>query len=376
MNLKVIYIKSKIVSNKITKPQKKKERFDFLDIYRGLPLFIMVAIQIFDYLWVKNIYLDAPAYIDSIQAVMWIHPPIMFAFISGVSAYLLTNSLLKKTNDNAFKSWIGVVKRYGIYILVSLPFTCFMWNVMTFVRWDETIQGMGLGAIALSAYLILTRKWNFKWYHHSLFALILIFVQGFLPHYLDTSYFFTTMFPREPVLAFSNFFVVIVSTIINALIRGWFSVIHIIPYMIGGFLFVNMIKNIKKPIVWYATGAGLLLVSIILHFNGFLISYYNRSFALSFYGLGESILLGAIIYHLYIKGIFKQFHNTFYIFGRATIVSYLGHYILILKVLVWTGLADHLPEFQAWVITFPLVCLVYLGSRMYLRWKGYKLEVF
>lgn len=107
------------ISNKIV-----QERVSYIDITRGFALFGMIFIHIIDILSKKSVYLDYPYYIPWIEMTTILPPSIIFIFISGISMYILTQKRLQiKTG---FKTFIEILKRYGKYIIISIPFCYFM----------------------------------------------------------------------------------------------------------------------------------------------------------------------------------------------------------------------------------------------------------
>ncbi|MEA2004115.1 MAG: hypothetical protein U9O53_04095 [archaeon] len=342
------------------------KRLAYIDMFRGLALLVMITIQIFDYLSVSSIYTTAPYYVKTINSVTWIPPSLLFSFVSGMSIYVLISKIKSKGNARKLTILKDIIRRYGIYVLISLPFTTFMWNIETYLGWNEVIQGIGLTAIFAAAVLLFTPNTKMKYINIAVIIIIFAFLQSYLFYNIDAAF---PQYPRN--IGLEN--LSIISLILNAFIRGWFSVVNILPIMLGGTLFIIMLKNEKNPKKIAIYSSIPLLISIIMHISGNPIDYYGRSSSLTFFAIGESAMMCSLIYYAYTANIWNKTQNMLNVLGRTTIISYLGHYILILKVLELTHLKDIFPDIVAWIITIPLTIAVYYGAKMYLNWKKIKI---
>lgn len=337
---------------------KKKTRLDYVDIFRGLPVLLMVLHQIFDVLWSGSIYTSHPYHVDVINSTTWYPWGFIFAFVSGMSVYLLFEK--KYSVVGGLKTVWAVVKRYGIYILVSLPFTWFMWDINIFLRWEEVLQGIGLTAIIVATYWLITRKW--KWYWHWVTIFVFALLQANVPRLL-INWGVTPMFPQTPIADWTA----IVSVLLNMTVRGWFSIANYFPFMLGGLLFVQLFKNRTKLNRLYLYAFLPLLFSIIIHLAGFPIDHNGRSFALTFFGIGETAIFCVILYHIYLKR--WKISNMFFVLGRAAIMAYLGHFLLIVKPIELLGWDNQLGHLTSWIITIPLFGILYGLSILWLKWK-------
>jgi len=353
-----------------------KQRLEYVDIFRGIALLIMVTIQIFDYLSVSSIYTTPPYYVETINSVTWVPPSLLFTFVSGMSVFLLVKKKIYANNTSPKKAFLEVFKRYGKYVLISLPFTLIMWNIRTYFGWEEAIQGIGLTAIFTALFLIIFLKYvpkiNSKLGYTSLIFLILAFglLQSMIPKFIDNS-FLGTIFPRYP--SDVGFLSLIGGLIFNAFFRGWFSIANLFPMMIGGVILISLINESKisnKKLILMS--AIPLFFSILLHLFGYNINYYGRSFALTPFAIGQSALICSITYTIYKNSTRKYLLRTWNflkIFGATAFFVYIFHYLVILKVLEITSLKDLLPDLYSWIITIPLIVLVYFSARYYLRIK-------
>ena len=71
------------------KSKEKAKRLVYVDMFRGIAIFIMISIQIFDFLSRSSIYTTPPYYVSEINSVTWVPPSLLFVYVSGMSLYLL-----------------------------------------------------------------------------------------------------------------------------------------------------------------------------------------------------------------------------------------------------------------------------------------------
>nr|MDO8134775.1 heparan-alpha-glucosaminide N-acetyltransferase domain-containing protein [Candidatus Njordarchaeum guaymaensis] len=327
-------------------------RVDFVDAFRGIAILIMVFIQVFDWFAVSNIYTDPPWYVSQINSITWLPPSIPFTFVSGMSLFFMSRRiterklLLKKA-----------LRRYGALILISLPFTVIMWDLNTYLTWNEAIQGIGVTAIVAAAMLIYLKPSE-----AGTLALVIsmAFVQ-FLGRRASDLY-LSPYYPVIPRLSDSSG--AVVSILLNALLRGWFSLANLLPILLSGYLFLLLVlekRNVSKS---FLMGAVFLLVSLALHIGVQRVDYYNRSFSFTFFAVGEPLTLYSAMYVLF-QRIPRKIISPLINLGRVSLQVYLGHYLLILKVGEILGFRDALPDPVALALTFSLTFLVGLGALIY-----------
>lgn len=350
------------------------KRLLYVDGFRGLALFIMVTIQIFDVVATSSIYTTPPYYAEAINSVTWIPPSFFFTFVTGMSVFLLLRSRLNK-GLNGVKLWLHVLKRYGKYVVISLPFTWFVFDLETFLAWNEAIQGIGATAIVLAGLYLLVNRTRIEWVHTwrgrtLLLALIGVFavLQGWLP----TLHGLNAVFPRD-LAAASGFGTLIGSVVLNVVYRGWFSLANLLPMMIGGTVFLSLVlrENRVRDLFLYA--GVFLAVSGALHFNGIPIDYYGRSISLTFFAVGESVLLYAGMYWLYQQPWKQYISRTLTLLelvGQTAFFIYVAHYVFIIKALKLVGGADTLPDPVSWAITVPLVGVMVAASYWYRKYRS------
>jgi hypothetical protein len=343
-------------------------RAEIVDVLRGFALLIMVFIQIFDVLSAASIYRTPPYYVALINSVTWIPPSLLFTFVSGMSSFLLIHNQLKQGSSRR-QAWFQVIKRYGIYVLISLPFTTFMWNADTYFAMEEAIEGIGVGVIA-SSFL-----WLFvicgKLYRAWLVILLCIIFQGLVMRPFILTQSFNAQYPMY-ISGIDSISRKVVAVSANIVLRGWFSLVNTIPLMIGGILFFLGLRKMERKDT-LDTRESLLLpkpftyalffsvATVLLHILGFSVDYYERSFSYGFFASANAALLCLFIAFL------SRFVNRSWLeplrsFGVFSFYLYVGHYVLIIKVVQLTGTADLLPDAVSWVITLILTIVIGLIS--------------
>lgn len=310
-------------------------RLEYVDIFRGIAILDMIFIEIFDFLSKKNIYTDVPWYVPQINSVTWVPPVWLFVMVAGMSVLLL----MEKSNEtNGVKRIWVVAKRYLPYILLSLPFTIVMWGLPTFIGWQEALQGIGLTAVF--AALIFSFRFKTK---HLIAATI-----GFALLY---TWLHSLNLGLQPAI------------LANALYNGWFSVGNLLPFMLAGAACLNFLRanKLRKLFVF---GVAFIAIALVLHFAGFSINFYNRSLGHFFFGIGQSALIMSIVFFVW-KKVKSSAWNIVGNFGKAAIVAYLGHYLLI--GLPARLLNISLPDVWALILTPILIAGIYLLCLGYLR---------
>jgi len=320
-------------------------RLEWVDVVRGIAILDMIGLQIFDVLSKHNIYTDPPYYFASLGWVLPIPPPVLFTFVAGMSVFLLINKLQEQKAKGIIP---GVIKRYGIYVLISLPFTWFMWNLSTYLHWEEAIQGIGLTAIFLSLILLAKPKNSH----------ILAMVFGFAA-LQAVLFYFTKNLVINPLI----------DVLLNALVRGWFAVVNLLPLMLGGVLFFKFIKSGKPLKGSLALATVFLVTGIVLHLAGLQIDYYGRSFAFSLFAVGLAALITLSVFYIW-KKLPSVNWRPFVAFGQASFAVYVGHYLLILKPAQIFGVKDTMPDWLAFLFMIALVTAVYFATEVYLHYKS------
>lgn len=340
------------------------DRLAYVDGFRGLALFTMVTIQIFDAVAVSSIYTTPPYYVEMINSVTWFPPSFLFTFVTGMSAWLLMRSRQKR-GLAGLDLVMAVVKKYGKYVALSLPFSIIVFDLEIFLRWNEAIQGIGTGAIVITLLYVgfsrfLTIDSRKGWMLLAAIVIVGGIAQGRL-HDMAIG------LPANPTDA-ATILTGLQAFLANILWRGWFSLVNLIPIMAGGTLFFHLLRNKD---VKTTTGIGLaaMVIVAILHTQIIPVDYYGRSITMTYFAVAECFIIFSGIYMLYKRDIAGRVCHWLSIFGKTAFVVYVGHYLTIIKPLWASGYADLLPDWQAWLLTVPLTAVVGLGAKQYLAYR-------
>lgn len=339
----------------ISKILEKGKRIDFVDIFRGVAVFIMIVIQIFDALSVSSIYTTPPYYVKTINSVTFLPPSILFPFVTGMSVFLVVE---KKRRKKDIKK--EIFKKYFKYIILSFIFTILMWNLWVWINWEEAVQGIALTALIFGLILIYLES------DYLLFILVIlssIFLRVFFSIIVKNSY-VVKIFPYPTPVSFS--LNLIGGIILNAFIRGWFSVLNLLPIMISGALLLNLLfdKKLKKSFI---ISLIFLFVSFLMHIFNLKIDYYNRSVSFSFFAPGLAMFFFSLIYFIYEKTKNSKIWKFFSVFGTTAFFVYILHYLLIIKLLYIFNLNDLLNDWLAWLLVIPCIFLIYFISKFYTK---------
>lgn len=341
------------------------ERLQYVDGFRGLALFTMVIIQIFDALSVSSIYTTPPYYAATINSVTWFPPSFLFTFVTGMSCYLLLRSRKGRGLDGLALVW-AVARKYGKYVVLSLPFAWIVFDIPTFLAWNEAIQGIGTGAIVVTLlYVGLDRSEDLDSRTGWLALGAIIVLGGIAQGRLNA---WDTGLVADPLHA-TNLATGLLAFGANIGFRGWFSLVNLIPIMAGGTLFFFMLRD--KGVRGTAMTGGLaMLVVAGLHATVLPVDYYGRSITMTYFAVAECFLLFSGLYLLYAHGIADRVRHWLGVFGKTAFVVYVGHYLLIINPLWKTGYADLLPDPHAWLLTVPLTAVVGIGAQKYLEHRN------
>ncbi len=335
------------------------ERISVVDIARGFAILQMAFWQVFDFFATKNVYADAPFFLKAINAP--IHFSVLVLFLSMSGAGIVISSQSRKTKGYRWRNrFFRVVKKYGFFILVSAFFTTLMWDFCTFQTWSEAIQGVGLTAIV--SFIILSFKPSKKFMFIIISLLVLIgpaIRQGVIEK--------TSSIPSCTPFLGENFFQ---SIILNAGFRGFFSPLNLVPLFLMGVLLFTVYQDSKDKTLLSKRLAkiafGLLALAFITHSMGYKVDFYKRT-PNSLMIEASVLLLVFAVYELSKKSVFSKILDKALLpFGRNPLVSYLAHFVLVLKPLQVTGVESTFGI--AFSLTAALVFIVLLNFGVS-RWQ-------
>jgi len=358
-----------------------------IDIVRGIAVVQMIFWQMFDFFSKIDIYRDFPHVVKTINTPPHFSVLVLFLSMSGASLFI---SVSKKLTKGMKKSEIlkYITKRYGSFVIISLFFTTLVFDFCTFFRWEEAIQGIGLTATFASMIILAIydeKSVKSKFLNRA--TLIIIFLT-------------TILVILQPIVARNVWGVTkeymfcntnmdtgqfLQSLLINSSLRGFFSIRGLLPMVFIGVLLGQMAvsDNLKKsnfPI--FLIGITLVLSSALSHFyshsneslKGFAIDFYARSYPSLMLEIGILFILFSSVEFILNRenwDLAKTTLNFFVPFGMFTLVSYLGHFLLVYKPLqlisVYTNfnLLNKFGVVESAVLSLALTIVFY---QVTLRW--------
>ena len=333
------------------------KRIDSIDIVRGFAVLQMVFWQTYDFFARTDIYATTdPLFFKPFNSPINGLGLAVFAFISGTSLFF---AVKKRQNLSKKEIILHSVKRYGLYIILSLFFTSFVFGFDVFFRWGEAIQGIGFAAIIATLVLLLFKS---KWIYLSL-GFLITFVQPTIRHLVPPI--------NTPVSAPLNS---LISLFLNMTIRGYFSLTHVLPIMLFGIFLaitINELKSKKKIIKISALYVFLLgILGLTFHFLIRNIDVYEWTSAYQLFYTSISIFLFLISELILLK--FGKIRITKFlsVFGKTPLIAYLGHFLLIKKPLDVLHLANLLGIGISLLLSLVFVTLMYYVSKLWLSIKS------
>lgn len=330
------------------------KRLDYLDVFRGFALLTMVVWHIFNVLAAADIYTDPPYFVPAFSMPTPFPPPLLFTFVSGMGVLLLTRRWLQRDEKGAARKAFW---RYGKYVLISLPFTAVFFSPLTYVRWEEALQGIGLTAIFVALIMLYLRPG----------------VKGLACWIVAAAVLESLLLQVVAAAGIANYPLVPTGLadlpaafLFNALLGGWFSVANLLPMALGGVMMLKLLEGRRsKDAFWL--GTAFVAASFALHVAGVPISYYGRSFSFALFSVGEPMLLLSAVYAAY-ECLGWRFLGFMSVIGRESLLVYVGHFALVVKPIEWFW-NPALPDPVAAALTVPLVVLVYAGTWAYAKRK-------
>ncbi len=336
------------------------KRIESIDIVRGIAVLQMIFWQIYDFFARTDIYAASdPLFFQPFNSPINGIGLILFAFISGTS---LLFTVRKREHLGRLKVIYHSILRYGSYIIVSLFFTSFVFGFRIFYIWGEAIQGIGLAAMAATVLILLIRS---KWIIFFI-GILLSVLQPFIRAIISNPYIMSN-WPLEPTTL--NAQINLVSLLLNMSVRGYFSLLHILPVMLFGVFLSYLIIKYQKKIIPPASFImiGFAALGLIFHILWNSIDVYNWTPAYQFFYASVSILL-FILAELTLRSI-GRINLTYFlsVFGQTPIIAYLGHFLLVKKPLEIFGLENTFSSGISLIFAILIVSIFYYISKMYIK---------
>lgn len=314
------------------------ERLQYVDVFRGIAILVMIFFHFVHVLSPVNVYTDFPYYLESLGIFSFPPPPFLFLFVAGMSAYLLVTR--RKEQGKAVPEIVqNVVVKYGRYVAISLPFTVLVFGLGTWLAWEEALQGIGLTIIVLSLLYLLV---PFNWFTGLGMMAVAAVLQAQRTLLFET---ITSILP-----ATNNNIVNEAGMLLwNAVFGGYFSVTNLLPFAIGGLFTIRFLHRDEQPNRVLIMGTVLTAVSVLLSVAGYSLKFYARDVPLGFFGAGTSMLVYYGIYRAWERYRDKSVFNILASFGRMAFLVYIWSWILVIKGTQVAGLSGVLTHGQAYV---------------------------
>ncbi len=343
------------------------ERIQYVDVFRGIAILVMIFFHFIHTFSPVNVYADFPYFIEDIGAVPFIDsfgmfmfppPPVLFLFVAGMSSYLLVT---KRRSQGVEPVPIAknVAVKYGRYVLISLPFAWFVFDLQTWLAWEEALQGIGVTIIVLALlYLVvdltvftgltaMTLSAVLQAYRETLFAVVTGVVPGTGNGVVDAAGLFVW----------------------DAVFGGYFSVTNLLPFAIGGLLMIRLLYEWERPRRAVLLGAGLIVVSLVLVMAGRSLHFYHRDVPLAFFGTGSAMLIYCGVHWLWNQYPEHRVFDVMGVFGRVAFLVYIWTWILVIKVAEVSGVAGTMGHAEAWIASGVITGLTVAASLQYYAFR-------
>ncbi len=316
------------------------ERIPYVDVFRGIAILVMIFFHFIHTFAPVNVYTEAPYFLASIGIFVFPPPPFLFLFVAGMSSYLLVTK--RRSEGTQPRDIIkNVTVKYGRYVLISLPFTWFVFDLGTWLAWEEALQGIGLTIIIL-AFIYVVRDLSIYT------GLGLMGVSAVLQAYRAELFAWITQFlPKTGI-----YVVDAGGTVLwNAVFGGFFAVTNLLPFAVGGLLMIKLLYEKETPRTAFLLGLGLTGIAAVLTVAGFSLQFYARDLPLGFYGAGSAMLIYYAVYRVWTWYSDSRVFTVLATFGRMAFLVYIWSWILVIKTADVTGIAGTIPHMQAYAVS-------------------------
>jgi|GEM_PF-3244403 len=338
-------------------------RLAYVDVFRGFALLYMVVCHLFTYFSDKSVYTSKPYYIPALNIPTLLPPPYMFFVVAGMSVWLMLEKRRDEGCSGITLAWKGI-RRYGIYVLISLPFTWFMFGLNAYFTWAEAIQGIGLAAVVIASIL------SFKRFKSETLLLASIIIYSLKDVLSSTSIAWSVPYNLEGGITAS-----ILGLLFNMTFRGWFSLVSAAPMLLAGVAFIQWFTRGESKKVFQA-GVLFFATAMLLQIIGFPANYYERNWPTIFYIIGISALACTLLHHLVEEKNWGGKLKPVSLYGFFSLYIYLGHFLFIVKPLEITGMLGAFNEISGWILAAMATTLLYALAEVYTARKkkvGFKL---
>lgn len=336
------------------------ERLQYVDVFRGVAILIMVLYHFVNALSSVNVYTDWPYFFPSIGLITLPSPSFLFLAVSGMSVYLLVRKR-QRTGWGTNQIVTHVTERYGRYLLISIPFTWLLWGLDTWMAWEEALQGIALTVIVLGTIHAL-RSVDMKL--GVVLVTVCALVQGYRHKLLET---FLDVLPgmQNPLL------VDLGSAAWNAFAGGFFSITALLPYAVAGIIMIRLLYEEETSWRSVPLGVAALTVAFALVLFGFSIGFYVRDIPITFYGVATVFLTYYVLFRAWNRWPGSHLFELLAAYGRQAFLVYIGTWIFLVRPIERSALAEIFPHAQAFVISALLIVGTVLVTA---RYDAYRAE--
>ncbi len=339
------------------------ERIQYVDVFRGIAILVMIFFHFIHTFAPVNVYADFPYFIENIRIVPFVDsvglfvfppPPVLFLFVAGMSSYLLVT---KRRSEGLQPLAIArnVVQRYGFYVLISLPFTWLVFGLDTWLAWEEALQGIGLTIIILALLYLRLDITPFT-------GIATMTVAAVLQAYRHTIFdHMTTVLPATGIgiVDGTGLF------LWDAVFGGYFAVTNLLPFAVGGLLMIRMLYEWEQPYRTLGLGIGLVAVSLILVALGRSLHFYTRDVPLAFFGVGSAMLIYWAVHRFWSGHRTARVFDVLAVFGRHAFLVYIWTWILVIKVAEMAGIAGTIGHGQAYLVSGSITGITVYAALQY-----------
>lgn len=317
------------------------KRLQYVDVFRGIAILVMIFFHFIHTFAPVNVYADFPYYIASLGLFTFPPPPFLFLFVAGMSSYLLVTKR-RSQGLETLQIIRNVARRYGFYVLISLPFAWFVFGLDTWLAWEEALQGIGLTIIVLGAIYAL--------YDIDLYSgLLLMTGSAILQANRDIVFTqITQVLPTVHVPVLEQMGMVLW----NATFGGYFAITNLLPFAVGGLLMIKLLYEREQPRRTFFLGIFLTGIAGALVLLGYSLRFYARDVPLGFYGAGSAMLIYYAVYWVWERHDSARIFEILSAFGRVAFLVYIWSWILVIKTAEVFGIAGTIPHGQAYLLSF------------------------
>lgn len=334
------------------------KRLPYVDVFRGVAILIMIFFHFIHTLAPVNVYADFPYFLESLGIFSFPAPPFLFLFVAGMSSYLLVT---KRRNEGYSRKETAknVVRKYGRYVLISLPFAWIVFGLETWLAWEEALQGIGLSIIILA---LLYQFVDLDIYTGAVTMFISAVLQS------QRTLIFNKLTAILPVI--HNELIVGAGMLLwNAFFGGYFAVTNLLPFAIGGLLMIKLLYERETPRIALFLGAGFTVFSFLLTVAGYSLQFYARDVPLGFYGAGTAMMIYYAVYWIWEQHPDAAVFEVLSTIGKLAFLIYVWSWIAVIKVAEVVGLTGTIPHLQAYIFSFFITGGVVVSALQYARFR-------